>query len=119
MRDSDIDSLSADGAQEPWPTDSAEALLREALERLERVLSHPASSAHWDTGPNGGEIAGAMVQARAALQASAPPPADIHDLPGHKAHECRICGQWTERAAAEGSGLRPGYCECGRRIGHP
>jgi len=95
MRDSDIDSLSADGAQEPWPTDSAEALLREALERLERVLSHPASSAHWDTGPNGGEIAGAMVQARAALQASAPPP------------------------AAEGSGLRPGYCECGRRIGHP
>ena len=75
MRDSDIDSLSADGAQEPWPTDSAEALLREALERLERVLSHPASSAHWDTGPNGGEIAGAMVQARAALQASTPSPA--------------------------------------------
>jgi hypothetical protein len=20
-----------------------------------------------------------------------------HDLPGHKAHECRICGEWTER----------------------
>jgi hypothetical protein len=26
MRDSDIDSLSADGAQEPYPADSAEAL---------------------------------------------------------------------------------------------
>jgi len=32
MRDSDIDSLSADGAQEPYLADSAEALLREAAE---------------------------------------------------------------------------------------
>jgi hypothetical protein len=29
----------------------------------------------------------------------------VHDLPGHKAHECRICGNWTDAGPADG-------CEC-------
>jgi hypothetical protein len=24
----------------------------------------------------------------------------VHDLPGHKAHECRICGNWTDAGPA-------------------
>ena len=88
MRDSDIDSLSADGAQEPWPTDSAETLLREAA-------SHAIQAWHRDLPENADNLHRAIGELDAALQASAPSP------------------------AAEGSGLRPGYCECGRRIGHP
>ena len=32
-------------------------------------------------------------------------PRHDHDLPGHKAHECRICGNWTEGAAPRAEGL--------------
>lgn len=89
MRDSDIDSLSADGAQEPWPTDSAEALLRE-LARLTEIANDRLVNERYRAG-----MLRVISDVETALQASAPSP------------------------AADGSGLRPGYCECGRRIGHP
>jgi len=91
------------------PADSAEALRNAA-----RAVIDSATLLDADHTTVATDKYVALAEAIAALQASdsrvdqaerlAPSPAaDIHDLPGHKAHECRICGQWTERAAAEGS----------------
>jgi len=125
----------------PHPADSAEALLQGALVRgecptcgeyierdaeswaafnnqrfaLERLLAS-LDGADWDQGVFGGRIAGAIVQAYAALQASASPNASEpspaaeplriqrfiaeHRLAGHSP-VCSICSAYG--AAAEGS----------------
>jgi len=78
MRDSDIDALSADGAQEPYPADSAEALLREALKVLRGMSDDLADGVLEGRQPWGIEDAdwsAANDAFRAALQVSAPSPA--------------------------------------------
>jgi len=77
------------------PADSAEALLREALERLVRASSTYVQS--WVKGRDS-EYAEAMKQARATLQASAPSPAAT--CPDCGKTQCQSVGH---RAAAEGS----------------
>jgi len=128
MRDSDIDSLSADGAQEPYPADSAEWIgglcpdcgrpvcvhfaqsYRFLTDKAELPVARPADSAEAllreavtlveHAGARGSKWEAWLPKARAALQASAPSPAAEPIASGY--------ANLTERAVAEG----PCSCYC-------
>jgi hypothetical protein len=92
-----IDTASAAlAASDAGPAGSTDAL-RVALETIKGELRH------YDLSNDPGYIRVPTERVRAvfvaALAASDAGPS-VHDLPGHKAHECRICGNWTDAGPA-------------------